>query len=412
MTMPSLPSAGVPGWHTTWAPTVHDAVAEVVEGRLTEGALEAAYGNGAFVGRGELFVNVKDYGAAGNGVANDTPAIQSALDDAGATAVFLPPGTYRLNTQLKLNANQWLFGLGTGSPNTGATQLHYYGPDATDAIVMKSTNQSRVRLEGFRLEDKRTSPTSGSGINLQFVYNNVQLYHLAVFSFPIDAIQVGGASGQSSDCVDINDVWVSAGRYGVNLYRIDNTALVANVKGDSITSQTIQMDALVNLDSVGVGSSVFDVRGLKLETNTGCHVLRLGSSFFASVSASSLIMRGNTTAAGGDVIRVETASTQTTVFASGLQSISTTGTVVAANLVNDTANSKTYGAASGRMTMWSRAGNKVTYFDATGWRTDASVGFFGVTPATKAANPGTASGTDAAVINAVVTALRNYGLIT
>ncbi|MDH5134084.1 MULTISPECIES: right-handed parallel beta-helix repeat-containing protein [unclassified Microbacterium] len=40
------------------------------------------------------------------------------------------------------------------------------------------------------------------------------------------------------------------------------------------------------------------------------------------------------------------------------------------------------------------------------------VGFLGAAPAAKAAAPGTASGTDAAVINATVTALRNYGLVT
>lgn len=42
----------------------------------------------------------------------------------------------------------------------------------------------------------------------------------------------------------------------------------------------------------------------------------------------------------------------------------------------------------------------------------STVGFNGATPVGKAANPGTAAGTDAAVINAVVTALRNVGLVT
>lgn len=42
-----------------------------------------------------------------------------------------------------------------------------------------------------------------------------------------------------------------------------------------------------------------------------------------------------------------------------------------------------------------------------------SVGFFGATPVSgRAANPGTATGTDAAVINNIVTALRNLGIIT
>jgi hypothetical protein len=40
------------------------------------------------------------------------------------------------------------------------------------------------------------------------------------------------------------------------------------------------------------------------------------------------------------------------------------------------------------------------------------VGFNGAAPVAKAANPGVAAGTDAAVLNAVITALRNLGLVT
>jgi hypothetical protein len=42
---------------------------------------------------------------------------------------------------------------------------------------------------------------------------------------------------------------------------------------------------------------------------------------------------------------------------------------------------------------------------------DGSVGFFGTTPQAQAADPGTATGTDATVINAIVTALQGYGLL-
>jgi hypothetical protein len=47
------------------------------------------------------FVNVRHYGAAGNGVTDDTSAIQAAIDAAGAAGggiVFFPAGTYLVNT--------------------------------------------------------------------------------------------------------------------------------------------------------------------------------------------------------------------------------------------------------------------------------------------------------------------------
>lgn len=62
---------------------------------------------------------VKDYGAVGNGVVDDTAAIQAAINacaTAGGGVVFFPPGTYAV-TQLTINAqsNVQLLGSGTSS---------------------------------------------------------------------------------------------------------------------------------------------------------------------------------------------------------------------------------------------------------------------------------------------------------
>lgn len=51
----------------------------------------------AKVPKGELVINVKDYGAAGNGATNDSTAISNAATaatSAGGGTVFFPPGTY------------------------------------------------------------------------------------------------------------------------------------------------------------------------------------------------------------------------------------------------------------------------------------------------------------------------------
>jgi hypothetical protein len=44
--------------------------------------------------------NVKDFGAAGNGTADDRPCIQAAIDDAvsqGKGGILFPAGTYRVS---------------------------------------------------------------------------------------------------------------------------------------------------------------------------------------------------------------------------------------------------------------------------------------------------------------------------
>lgn len=58
-------------------------------------------------------VSVKDFGAVGDGVADDTNAIQTALT--AANAVFLPSGTYRTTAPLTLSFGKSLTGTGHGA---------------------------------------------------------------------------------------------------------------------------------------------------------------------------------------------------------------------------------------------------------------------------------------------------------
>lgn len=57
------------------------------------------------------FVSVKDYGAKGDGVSNDTTAIQDALNalkNTGGT-IFFPVGTYKVNAAILFYSNQTLW---------------------------------------------------------------------------------------------------------------------------------------------------------------------------------------------------------------------------------------------------------------------------------------------------------------
>jgi hypothetical protein len=67
-------------------------------------------------------VSVKDFGAVGDGVTNDTAAIQSALNT--GKAVYLPTGTYAINAKLKLAADgQIVYGDGNGNINEPARTI-------------------------------------------------------------------------------------------------------------------------------------------------------------------------------------------------------------------------------------------------------------------------------------------------
>ena len=74
-------------------------------------------------------INVKEYGAVGDGVTDDTAAIQAALDAAhiaGGGVIFFPEGTY-LTDQLSVYSNTILTGTGNGSVlklSVGAEEQH------------------------------------------------------------------------------------------------------------------------------------------------------------------------------------------------------------------------------------------------------------------------------------------------
>ncbi len=59
------------------------------------------------------FVSIKDFGAAGDGVSDDTNAIVNAL--AAHHAVFIPYGTYLITSTITLNGGQALYGIGASS---------------------------------------------------------------------------------------------------------------------------------------------------------------------------------------------------------------------------------------------------------------------------------------------------------
>jgi hypothetical protein len=63
------------------------------------------------------WVDVRAFGAKGDGVTDDTAAIQAALDavPTGGAEVVIPPGTYLVSNKLKIKSGTWLHGSGPSS---------------------------------------------------------------------------------------------------------------------------------------------------------------------------------------------------------------------------------------------------------------------------------------------------------
>lgn len=66
----------------------------------------------------EVWISVKDFGAVGNGIADDTSAIQAAMNRVkarGGGVVYFPPGTYKVSSALTLSSADGVSLVGSGS---------------------------------------------------------------------------------------------------------------------------------------------------------------------------------------------------------------------------------------------------------------------------------------------------------
>lgn len=135
-------------------------------GRLSAISLDSAYAakpdNGArAVGKGELFLNVKDYGAVGNNVANDATAFQSAIDAAAAAKMplVIPGGHYKISSTLNIPSGLVLRGAGSEPTNGTPTRLNFSTLPAASA-AMTMTAVSNVALSDFYLTGKTAGGTA------------------------------------------------------------------------------------------------------------------------------------------------------------------------------------------------------------------------------------------------------------
>lgn len=93
-------------------------------------------------------VSVKDFGAVGDGVTDDTAAIQAAIDS--GNPVFVPYGTYYLATPLKVQNGNVIYGVnGRGPGYAFETRGSYFKP-ATCAIQTASYTS---QYSNFTLKD-------------------------------------------------------------------------------------------------------------------------------------------------------------------------------------------------------------------------------------------------------------------
>jgi hypothetical protein len=168
--------------------------------------LQDARVDSATIGR----INVRDHGAVGDGTANDTAALQAAINavPAAGGTVYLPTGHYKVTDVLTLRSNLVLIGDGDGP---SLIQQVTANKDLFAGVALNKIVIEKLYLVG-------TGAGTGSGLNLTKGGNDavpyVSLRDVTVESFGQDGLAVENPIVSLFDRV----LCQTNGRYGINLY--------------------------------------------------------------------------------------------------------------------------------------------------------------------------------------------------
>jgi hypothetical protein len=231
-------------------------------------------------------VNVLDFGAVGDNVADDTAAIQAAVDSISNGVVYFPVGTYKITGTISINGgtkpsiNFLGDGLGSEIIYSGITasipMFYYYGPTTGSFVRVENLNFRNAFRTGdtaqngiiaWRFGKKDAAATSGDGGigNVTFYKNQILYcdYGLEIYAesdqFTIEeniffvwnkyAVWCGtnpvSASGTGSASVRIHKNIMQGGQTGswAIKHRGATVSIVSNVIQNATNGSGIELDS-------------------------------------------------------------------------------------------------------------------------------------------------------------------------
>lgn len=125
----------------------------------------------------DFAVNVKDFGAVGDGINNDQPAIQAAIDYAHANKknVYIPNGKYRLEDTIKRKGNVSLYG-------KSMTETELIFAKVSGGVIIDTVNES---LHGVTIQNVKLSKENNVAGNVIGILggSTLELYNSAIGTF-------------------------------------------------------------------------------------------------------------------------------------------------------------------------------------------------------------------------------------
>lgn len=218
--------AGISGWDVPLNKALADLQDQVVD--LT-----------ADVNKNKHWRNVRDYGAVGDGIADDTAAVQATIN-AGTGPVYFPPGTYLCSTlqmlvgTVLLGAQQSNYSFPT--PAARASTLKLKG-GTNSHLIQGAAGIANVQIRNLGLDGNKANNTAGDLIHLDAATAQDTAWHITdcfLNNAPFDGIQIG--SGRQA--LKVQRTWIMQSAHnGVTVNGADtglDTCLIGLSGGDGV----------------------------------------------------------------------------------------------------------------------------------------------------------------------------------
>lgn len=177
----------------------------------------------------DLYISVKDFGAVGDGVTDDTSAIQLAFDsvsNSGGGIVLFPAGTYAVNavTGIDVPASVVASGAGIGQTiikNTADNWRYIFGIRGGNDITIKNMTidgdwptRPAITLTGDTKRGEAIIFWNGASSSSNFLAENLFIKNTGHYGIGLQNVDINGAiltnlffENIGGDCIDIKDTY-------------------------------------------------------------------------------------------------------------------------------------------------------------------------------------------------------------
>jgi hypothetical protein len=233
----------------------------------------------------ELFpytANVQDYGALGDGTANDTAFVQAAItavNTAGGGSVYFPAGTYSCSDLTVPGSNITLYGDGVSSiitQRTGTAPLYLFKVNpGTEGTTDPDANDANIAFRDMKLLGTVAADGFASGQNVHLMslsaVDNVTIERVTFEGFRADGIYLAsshsGATERHNRYIKIIDCVFD----GVNQ---DNRNAISIIDGSDVLIQGCLFKDCTRTDMPGAidmepnaGNAFARIRGIRVIGN-------------------------------------------------------------------------------------------------------------------------------------------------